>query len=247
MSLVAILVEDRLRERVEELVKQVGFTVLNDCDSRTLTDAVRSHPDPDVALVVTEAWHPDWFAPLDGHEIRYWLVEVGTPRGPALVEPVRRPHRHLLTLDESSAAYLSQLLDDWRDRARVRVDCFNFAFRDGLPAEADWVLDTRFLDSPYWIPELRGRRGDDPEVRHQVMAQPGAERLVAGFLDVLQELLPLYRSQRRSVLRVAVGCTGGQHRSVAVATEIAERISHSGAATGRLLERPPHHLPQTLD
>lgn len=247
MSLVAILVEDRLRERVEELVKQVGFSVLNDGDSRTLTDVVRSHPDPDVALVVTELWHPDWFAPLDEHEIRYWLVEVGTPRGPALVAPVRRPHRHLLTLDESSAAYLTQLLDDWRDRDQVRVDCFNFAFRDGLPAEADWVLDTRFLDSPYWVPELRWRRGDDPDVRRQVMAQPGAERLVAGFLDVLQELLPLYRSQRRSVLRVAVGCTGGQHRSVAVATEIAERISNSGEATGRLLERPPHHLPQTLD
>lgn len=247
MSLVAILVEDRLREEVEDLARRVGFSVLNDEDAGTLGAAVRTHPDPDLALVVTERWHSDWFAPLDGHQIRYWLVEVGTPKGPSLVEPVRRPHRHLLALDESSTAYLSQLLDDWRDRDQVRVDCFNFAFREGLPAEADWVLDTRFLDSPYWVPELRSRRGDDPDVRRQVMAQPGAERLVTGFLEVLVELLPLYRSQRRSVLRVAVGCTGGQHRSVAVATEIAERISKSGEASARLLDSAPHHLPQTLD
>ncbi len=245
MSFVAILTEERLRPELEALTRKAGFAVL-DAEGDPL-EQLEERPEPDLALVVSESWHQDWFPQLDASSIRYWLVEVGSPVGPELRAPVRQPHRHLLGLDSSSAAYLRQLLDDWRDREQVRVDCFNFAFRDGLPPEADWVLDTRFLDSPYWIPGMRERRGDDPDVRRYVMEQVGAEQMVAGFVEALAVLLPLYQGQRRSVVRVAVGCTGGRHRSLAVATEIVDRLSGSGLATSRLLKRPPRHLPQSLD
>jgi len=154
---------------------------------------------------------------------------------------------YLLGLDHSTVGYLRQLLDDWRDRELLRVDCFTFAFRDGLPHEADWVVDTRFLDSPYWITEMRERPGTDPQVREYVMDQPGAQELVGQFLPMLLRLVPLYQEQRRSVLRVAVGCTGGLHRSMAIASELVERIDQSGAAAARFLEEPPLHLPQELD
>ncbi|MHB1501493.1 MAG: RapZ C-terminal domain-containing protein [Candidatus Dormibacteria bacterium] len=250
MSLVLILTEERFREGLEELAAEAGFRLwdgtVRDAElperlARQLTAA------PDLAITVSERVRPDLGRVLDDQQVRYWLVQVGDPRGGAINPPSRQPHRHLLGLDRSTKGYLSQLLDDWRDRAQVRVDCFTFAFRDGLPAEADWVLDTRFLDSPYWIPGMRERTGSDDLVRQHVMAEPGAQRLIEGFLPMLLDLLDLYQTQRRSVLRVAVGCTGGKHRSVAIASEIVERINASGRATARHLDRPPLHLPQSLD
>ncbi len=250
MSLVLILTEERFREGLEELTAEAGFTLwdgtVRDAElperlTRQLTAT------PDLAMTVSERVRPDLGRVLDDQQVRYWLVQVGDPRGDALNPPSRQPHRHLLGLDRSTKGYLSQLLDDWRDRAQVRVDCFTFAFRDGLPAEADWVLDTRFLDSPYWIPGMRERTGSDDLVRKHVMAEPGAQRLIEGFLPMLLDLLDLYQTQRRSVLRVAVGCTGGKHRSVAIVSEIVERLNSSGRATARHLDHPPLHLPQSLD
>jgi UPF0042 nucleotide-binding protein len=116
-----------------------------------------------------------------------------------------------------------------------------------MPHEADWVVDTRFLDSPYWIAEMREKPGTDPLVREYVMEQPGAQELVGQFLPMLLRLVPLYQAQRRSVLRVAVGCTGGLHRSMAIASELVERIDQSGIAVARYLKEPPLHLPQELD
>lgn len=250
MSLVLILTEERFREHVEDVVSQTGFELADFKGSgQELVSALPGFlaSTPDLVLVVSESAHPTWGRTLDEQNVRYWLVQVGHPSGNGLRPPIRQPHRHLLGLDGASEGYLSQLLDDWRERPLVRVDCFTFAYRDGLPPEADWVLDTRFLDSPYWIPEMRARTGRDPMVRRHMMDQPGARQLVEGYLAILTELLDLYQAQRRSVLRVAVGCTGGKHRSVAIASELVERINRTGRATSRYLDRPPMHLPQALD
>lgn len=250
MSLVVILCEDRFREQLEALAGEAGYAVpkSDDIDSES-GSAVRARlqRDPNLALVVSERSGQDWVQALDGDDTRYWLVEAGSPRSLGFVPPKRRPHRHLLGLDQTTLGYLRQLLDDWRDRDLLRVDCFTFAFRDGMPHEADWVVDTRFLDSPYWIAEMREKPGTDPEVRDYVMEQPGAQELVGQFLPMLLRLVPLYQAQRRSVLRVAVGCTGGLHRSMAIASELVERIDESGMAAARYLKEPPLHLPQELD
>jgi hypothetical protein len=250
VSLVVLLCEDRFRDQLETLATNVGYQL----PGRELTGSepasdVRSRlqSDPDLALVVSERLGDTWIAALDREGIRYWLVEIGTPSGPGFRPPDRRPHRHLLGLDETTLAYLRQLLDDWRDRELLRVDCFTFAFREGIPHEADWVIDTRFLDSPYWIAEMRERPGTDPLVREYVMAQPGAQELLGQFLPMMLRLVPLYQAQRRSVLRIAVGCTGGLHRSMAIASELVERIDQSGVAAARYLRQPPLHLPQELD
>ncbi|HVC39507.1 MAG TPA: RNase adapter RapZ [Candidatus Dormibacteraeota bacterium] len=250
MSLVVILSEERFREALEALAIGVGYSVPRPAELAGDPDAaVRAQLErhPDLALVVTERLGQDWSGALDRAGTRYWLVEAGSPEGAGFVPPTRRPHRHLLGLDHSTVGYLRQLLDDWRDRDLLRVDCFTFAFRDGVPHEADWVIDTRFLDSPYWIEEMRERPGTDPLVRNYVMAQPGAEELIGQFLPMLLRLVPLYQAQRRSVLRIAVGCTGGRHRSMAIASELVERVGESQVATARYLKEPPVHLPQELD
>lgn len=250
MSLVVILCEDRFREPLEALAISGGYALGGqEAIGSDPASGVRSRldTDSDLALVVSERAGEGWLRALDLESIRYWLVEIGTPRGPDFRPPARRPHRHLLSLDHSATAYLRQLLDDWRDRDLLRIDCFTFAFRDGIPHEADWVVDTRFLESPYWIAEMRERPGTDPMVRDYVMAQPGAQELLGQFLPMMLRLVPLYQSQRRSVLRVAVGCTGGLHRSMAIASELVERIDDSGVAAARYLQAPPLHLPQELD
>ncbi len=250
MSLAVIFCEDRFREDLEVLAEASGYHLLDPQQEMDDATTVVQHllPQfPNLLAVVSEVAGQRWVRDFDRSQTRYWLVAVGSPCGPGCEPPARQPHRRLLSLNQTSREYLGQLLDDWLDRDLVRVDCFTFGYRDGLPAEADWVVDTRFLDSPYWIPEMRELSGSDPSVRQHTMAQTGAQELLDNFLPMLINLLPLYQTQRRSVLRVAVGCTGGKHRSVAIASELVDRINQSGQALARHLERAPLHLPQALD
>ena len=248
MSLAVLVCEERFRETLEPLVAEAGYLLLDSRDdpARALGEAAFP-PQPDTAVVVSAKAGAAWVRAFDSSNIRYWLVNVGTPSGPNFRPPARQPHRRLLGVGPNDRAYLAQLLDDWRDREVVRLDCFTFGYRDGLPAEADWVVDTRFLDSPYWAPEMRDLPGSDRRVRAHLMAQPGAHQLLDSLVPMLLSLIPLYRSQRRSVLRVAVGCTGGKHRSVAMASEIVDRINDSGVAVARRLDQAPLHVPQTAD
>jgi UPF0042 nucleotide-binding protein len=114
------------------------------------------------------------------------------------------------------------------DGARLGVTVVSFGFRFGIPTHADMVLDVRFLPNPFFIPELRPYPGTDPRVAGFVLGQPDAK----AFLDRLGELfgflLPRYRTEGKSYLTIAIGCTGGKHRSVALATAFAERLEAAG-------------------
>lgn len=113
----------------------------------------------------------------------------------------------------------------------LRATVLSFGFKYGLPLDADLVADVRFLPNPHWIPELRPHTGRDPDVRDYVLAQEGAGR----FLDVYAELLRLvgagYQREGKRYLTLAIGCTGGKHRSVAMAEEIAKRLVGDGVQT----------------
>ena len=108
------------------------------------------------------------------------------------------------------------------------VTVMSFGFRYGIPTHADLVLDVRFLPNPYFVPELRPLSGTDPGVAEYVLSQPDAKAFLARLLDLLGFLLPRYRAEGKSYLTVAVGCTGGRHRSVALAAALAERLSAGG-------------------
>jgi len=108
------------------------------------------------------------------------------------------------------------------------VTLVSFGFRSGIPTHADLVLDVRFLPNPYFIPELKPFPGTDPRVRDWVLGQKDAQLFLAKADDLAGFLIPRYRAEGKTYLTVAVGCTGGRHRSVAVAGELAERLRSRG-------------------
>jgi UPF0042 nucleotide-binding protein len=104
----------------------------------------------------------------------------------------------------------------------------SFGFKYGLPLDADLVVDARFLPNPHWVPELRARTGQDPAVRDYVLGQDDATPFLDRYTDVLRLLIPGYRREGKRYLTLAVGCTGGKHRSVAIAEEFARRLRADG-------------------
>ena len=108
--------------------------------------------------------------------------------------------------------------------AKQHVTVESFGFKNGSPRDADLVVDVRFLPNPYWVPELRGYRGTDEPVAHYVLSQPAAEEFVDNFLQMFSTMLDGYRHEGKNFITLGVGCTGGHHRSVAVAEAIAARL-----------------------
>jgi UPF0042 nucleotide-binding protein len=113
----------------------------------------------------------------------------------------------------------------------LRATVMSFGFKYGLPVDADLVLDVRFLPNPHWIPELRPHTGLDPEVSAYVLAQPGAKELLETFGETLRIITAGYRKEGKRYMTLAVGCTGGKHRSVAMAEQFAARLSSDGVDT----------------
>jgi UPF0042 nucleotide-binding protein len=107
------------------------------------------------------------------------------------------------------------------------VTVISFGFRYGLPSHADLVLDVRFLPNPYFVPELKPFPGTDPRVRDFVLGQADARSFLDRVVDLCGFLLPRYRAEGKSYLTLAVGCTGGRHRSVAISAELARRLETS--------------------
>ena len=101
----------------------------------------------------------------------------------------------------------------------------SFGFKNGLPRDADVVFDVRFLPNPHWKPLLRPKRGTDPEVSAFVLDNPDTSEFLERVVELLRFLAPRYRAEGKSYLTIAVGCTGGRHRSVAVSEELSRRLS----------------------
>jgi RNase adapter protein RapZ len=114
--------------------------------------------------------------------------------------------------------------------SKLGVTVISFGFRYGIPGHADLVLDVRFLPNPYFVPELRSRVGTEPEVRDYVLSQPDAQAFLDRLYDFGGFLLPRYKAEGKSYLTIAIGCTGGKHRSVAIAGELARRLEVAGQA-----------------
>ncbi len=104
----------------------------------------------------------------------------------------------------------------------------SFGFKHGAPIDADIVLDARFLPNPHWVDELRPLTGLDAPVRDYVLGQEAATAFVDKVVDLLELTLPAYKDEGKAYLSIAVGCTGGRHRSVAIAEEIAQRLREGG-------------------
>jgi RNase adapter protein RapZ len=106
----------------------------------------------------------------------------------------------------------------------VRVNVLSFGYKYGIPVDADLVLDCRFIPNPHWIPELRPLTGLDDKVKDNVLANTGVSDFVQSYVSVINQMLPGYMREGKKYLTVAIGCTGGRHRSVSVAREIAAQL-----------------------
>lgn len=111
--------------------------------------------------------------------------------------------------------------------AATRITVLSFGYKHGLPLDADLVVDVRFLPNPHWIPELREQTGRDREVSDYVLSQEGATEFVDRYLDLLDLVGAGYRREGKRYLTVAVGCTGGKHRSVAISEELGRRLAET--------------------
>lgn len=153
----------------------------------------------------------------DARGIRYVLIHVGTADGKAGGSHDRAHHR-------VDIAQLRELAQQLKSRERMLITCLAFGYKRGIPDGAAWVVDVRLLDNPYWVDELRPLDGRDARVRDFVLDQAAARDLLDNLERTLKNALPHYREHGRSQLIVAFGCTGGRHRSVAMAREMAARL-----------------------
>ena len=110
----------------------------------------------------------------------------------------------------------------------MTLQLISFGYKFGLPLEADLVFDARFIRNPYYVEELREHTGLTEPVRDYVLAQPGADRFLELVEAFLEFSIPAYEAEGKSRLTVAIGCTGGQHRSIVFAEELAAWLRASG-------------------
>lgn len=126
-----------------------------------------------------------------------------------------------------------------RDHAadELLIDILTFGFKFGIPIDADLVFDVRFLTNPYYVPDLKPLSGLQSPVRDYVLGQPAAARFIELVVELLQLTVPAYRSEGKTRLTVALGCTGGYHRSIVLAEELAQRLGGLGGASVAVFHR----------
>lgn len=114
------------------------------------------------------------------------------------------------------------------DENRLRINVMSFGFKYGIPLDADAVADMRFLSNPFWVDELRHLTGHDSDVSDYVLALPRAEEFIDKYLQALEPVFEGYTNEEKRYATLAIGCTGGKHRSVAVSQEVARRLRDAG-------------------
>jgi UPF0042 nucleotide-binding protein len=107
----------------------------------------------------------------------------------------------------------------------IRINVLSFGFKYGIPVDADLLLDARFIPNPHWVPELRPLTGLDEEVFSTVLESDGVDEFIKTYVSVVMQMIPGYLREGKRFVTIAVGCTGGKHRSVSVAREIARQLN----------------------
>ena len=170
----------------------------------------------------------------------------GIARERELMEPLRARADLVIDTSQLTQKDLRELLVGHFGSAtgdELVVSVVSFGFRNGLPREADLVFDVRFLRNPHYVDDLRPLTGRDPDVRRYIEADPGYGFLIERLSELIVTLLPSYKREGKTYLTVAFGCTGGRHRSVAVAEAIGATLRHAGwPALVRHRDTPEAHF-----
>ncbi|MBS7219350.1 MAG: RNase adapter RapZ [Oscillospiraceae bacterium] len=155
-----------------------------------------------------------------------------------MLSPLRERAAHIIDTSGLTArglrATLLQLFARGQAERSMEVRVTSFGFKHGIPMEADLVFDVRFLPNPYYVAELRPRTGLDDGVRDYALSAPQSREFLRRLTDFVTYLLPRYVEEGKTSLTIAVGCTGGRHRSVAVAHHLAEAVRQEGYPVGEV-------------
>ena len=161
-------------------------------------------------------------------------IEDAVKRETELLRPLRERADFVIDTTQLSAASLRgelyRLFAEKGQKSRMSVSVVSFGYKYGVPLEADLVFDVRFMPNPYYVPELRYKTGMDDEVYQYVFSFPQTKEFLSKLEQLLAFLLPLYQEEGKAVLVVAVGCTGGRHRSVSIARAVTEYLNKLGYA-----------------
>lgn len=167
--------------------------------------------------------------PLSGKGLN---IEQAIAAEREMMQPVRDHADFIINSTSFSTAKLrSELLNlfgEQGDRTGLNVNVLSFGFKHGLPIEADLVFDVRFMPNPYYVAELKLKTGLDREVREFVLGFHQTHEFLDQIKKLITFLLPLYAEEGKSMLVIAIGCTGGHHRSVAIAHELTDHIRAAG-------------------
>ncbi|WP_099974459.1 RNase adapter RapZ [Lactobacillus terrae] len=138
------------------------------------------------------------------------------------------------TSDLSPRELREQIFENFQNsntKPTFQIQTMSFGFKYGLPIDADIVMDVRFLKNPFYIDELKAKTGQDKEVYDYVMNADGTENFYTKFFDLLKDIVPGYKAEGKSNLTIAIGCTGGQHRSVAITERLSKDLAKLGYNT----------------
>jgi UPF0042 nucleotide-binding protein len=219
------------------LTEQVALVVGRDAGQLGELEAaiaqLRVHSE--VRVVYLEASDDVLIRRFEGTRRRHPFGREGVTEAIALERDRLRPIRSMadvvIDTSELNVHQLRERLSNLfahPETTSMQVGLESFGFKYGVPRDVDTVLDCRFLPNPHWIDELRPLTGLDAPVRDYVLGRPEAAEFVSRIDDLLGFLLPAYEKEGKSYLTIAVGCTGGRHRSVAVTEALAERIRARG-------------------
>lgn len=199
--------------------------VLDDLESRSIAVSLLFLDASDGALVrrFEEARRPH---PLQREET---LLE-GISREREALAGLRERADTVLDTSDLNVHELRDIItaEAGREDQPLTVNVMSFGFKNGVPADADFVADVRFLHNPHWVPELRPLTGLDPEVRDYVLSSDGAAEFVDAYANLMRTVLDRYRSHDKHSVTIGIGCTGGRHRSVAVAEAIGQALRDRG-------------------
>lgn len=168
-------------------------------------------------------------------------VEDGVHQERKILEPIRKESDYVIDTSNLLTRELKEELDrifvENEEYNSLMITVMSFGFKHGIPSDADLVFDVRFLPNPYYIEELKYKTGNDKEIQDYVMSFPEAEQFMNKLTDMMEFLIPRYVIEGKNRLVIAVGCTGGKHRSVTLANALYEQLKDKGNYGLKLFHR----------
>lgn len=168
-------------------------------------------------------------------------VEDGVRREKKVLEEIRKSADYVIDtsnlLTRELKSELHRIFVENEEYNNLMITLLSFGFKNGIPADADLVFDVRFLPNPYYLEELKVKTGNDKEVRDYVMSFDVSVEFLNRLTDMINFLIPHYVKEGKNQLVIAIGCTGGQHRSVTLANELNERLKNQGSYGMKLFHR----------